>query len=91
VEVDAADPGVVVFRRSFLPLYRATLDGEPTGISVADLDRIGIEVPPGRHRLRLEIDRRPFRTAVALSLASLLLLLVGWIRSPAPRGAARLL
>jgi hypothetical protein len=91
VEVEAVDPGVVVFRRSFLPLYRATLDGEPIGITVADLDRIGIEVPAGRHRLRLEIDRRPFRISLAASVAGLLLLVVGSIRSPRPRVASRLL
>ena len=77
VEVSADGPGVVVFRRAHLPIYRAAIDEEPAPVVVANMDRAGVEVPAGVHRVRLWPDRRPlgWSTAVALLAVSALLAL----------------
>lgn len=72
VDVDAPSPGVVVFARAHLSLYRATLDGAPAPVVIADLCRVGVEVPAGVHRLVLATDRRPTRVAAALAGLGLL-------------------
>ncbi|HEX5758687.1 MAG TPA: hypothetical protein VF121_05795, partial [Thermoanaerobaculia bacterium] len=75
VEVDARSPGVLVVQRAHLPIYRATIDGRPAEPTVANLYRLGVEVPPGRHRVRLWVDRRP--PLYALSGTALALLALG--------------
>jgi hypothetical protein len=55
-------------------LWRATIDGKPAEVHAANLYRLGVEVPPGRHRVRLWLDRRPLALSflgVALALAAL--------------------
>ncbi len=77
VEVDSPVPGVLVVQRADLPLWRATVDGEPTRILPANLYRIGVRVPAGRHRVRLWVDRRPLYASGAgavLGLAGLVAL-----------------
>ncbi len=59
VDVDSPAGGVLLTRRAFLVIYRATVDGEPAPTVVANLHRLGVEVPPGAHRVRLWADRRP--------------------------------
>jgi hypothetical protein len=71
VETDAPAPGVLVLQRSWLPLYRATLDGAPVPIGVANLHRLGVEVPPGRHRVEIRTDRRPLGVSLAMALVGL--------------------
>ena len=77
VAVDAAGPGVLVIQRAYLPLYRATVDGEETPIRVANMHRMGIELPAGEHAVRLWVDRRPLAAAGVLSLLAAVGL--GWI------------
>ena len=77
VEVDAPLSGVLVIQRADLPLWRATVDGRPAPIEPANLDRIGVRVPAGRHRVRVAVDRRPLYGSAAasgLGLAGLLVL-----------------
>jgi hypothetical protein len=75
-EIEAqAGPGgsLLVLQRANL-LYQATLDGRPTPVLTANAHRIGVEVPPGRHTLRLTIDRRPLYRSLAGAAVGLLLL-----------------
>ena len=65
--VRAHGHSVLVTRRAFLPIYRATVDGEDTALRVANAHRLAIEVPDGEHRVRLWIDRRPFRASLAVA------------------------
>lgn len=70
-----AGPGgsLLVVQRSHI-LYEAEVDGRKAEVLTANLHRIGIEVPAGRHRVSLRIDRRPLERsffAVALGLALL--------------------
>ncbi|HVS62998.1 MAG TPA: hypothetical protein VMT85_05765 [Thermoanaerobaculia bacterium] len=52
--------GVLVAQRVFLSLYRATIDGEPAPITVANLHRLGLEVPAGEHRVEIWVESAPF-------------------------------
>ena len=84
-EVEAPAPGVLVVQRAFQPFYRATVDGTRAALRVANLHRIGIDVPAGRHRIDLWVDRRPL--AVSLFLSVLGLCGVAWL-ARRPREAA---
>jgi len=81
-EVAAAGAGVLVVDRAHLPLYRASVDDRAAGVEVANLDRIAIPVPAGRHRVRLWIDRRPLAASLATAVLGLAALggLVAWAR-----------
>ncbi len=77
IEVDSPVRGVLVVQQADLPLWRATVDGAPAPIEPANLYRIGVRVPAGRHRVRLWVDRRPLYWSAAasgLGLAGLLVL-----------------
>lgn len=92
IEVEAEAPaqgGTLVLRRAYLPVYRAEVDGRPARTLVANLTRLAVELPPGRHTVRIRADRRPTRAAFGVSL--LALGLVAWLaaagwpaRIPAP-------
>jgi hypothetical protein len=76
----AAGPGgaLLVVQRSNL-LFEATLDGRPAEVLTANAYRIGVQVPAGRHRVRLAIDRGPLRRSLVGALAGILLLpVLGW-------------
>lgn len=76
-EVVTPRRGVLVWNRAWLPLYRAEIDGAPAPTVVANLQQIGVEVPAGRHEVRVFADRRPLRRALAgAAVGALLLALV---------------
>jgi hypothetical protein len=64
---EAPDPAVAVVRRAYLPIYRATVDGNPAPIVLANAQRLGVEVPAGEHDLRIWVDRRPFYWSLLVS------------------------
>lgn len=76
LEVEAAaGPGgsLLVVQRSHL-LYKAEVDGKEAEVLAANLHRLAVEVPAGRHHIRFWIDRRPLERSffvVALGLALL--------------------
>ena len=70
-EIEAPAPGVLVVQRAFQPIYRATVDGTRAAVRVANLHRIGIDVPAGRHRVDLWVDRRPLAVSFFLSVLGL--------------------
>ena len=73
-EVDSPRPGVMVWRRAWLPLYRASVDGSPAAPVVANLHHLGVEVPAGRHAVRVWADRRPLVRAAWGAVAGAALL-----------------
>ena len=80
VEVEAMAPVVLLVQRAYLPLYRATLDGAPVALRIANLHRIGIDVPAGRHRVDLWVDRRPLHFSLCLSVVGAVALATLWRR-----------
>jgi hypothetical protein len=79
--------GVLVLRRAYLPIWRATIDGRPATPTIAQATRLALALPPGRHEVRLWISRRPLAWALAASLGGgvALLALAAW---PARRSSA---
>lgn len=76
-----AGGALLVLQRADL-LFEATVDGRSAEVDTANAHRIGVEVPAGRHTVRLFMDRRPLHRSLAGALAGLLLLplLVWWGR-----------
>lgn len=85
IEVEAPAAGYLRVQRSYQPLYRASVDGEPARIVAAGLHRLALPVPAGRHRVVLDVAPGPARLGAALAVAGLLALLTGarLLRSPA--------
>lgn len=69
--IDSPDGGALLIQRTFLPLYRATLDGAVVEIVPGNVHRMAIRVPAGRHGVRLWVDRKPFHLACGVALAAL--------------------
>jgi hypothetical protein len=80
VEVEAPTPGVLVWRRAHLSLYRATIDGAPAPVVPANVHRIGVELPSGNHRVRIWADRAPTRWSFVVALLGAAML--PFLRSP---------
>jgi hypothetical protein len=79
-DVESGSPGVLVIQRAWLPLYRASLDGAEVPVRIANLHRIGVEVPAGRHRVDLWVDRRPLWFSLCLTVLGAALLAALWRR-----------
>lgn len=62
--VDAETPGVLLWQRAHLPIYRATIDGAPAPAEPVNVHRLGVQVPAGRHTVRIWADRLPTRWAI---------------------------
>jgi hypothetical protein len=60
VELDVAGPGgLVVLRRSYHPLYRVRAGGRRLDTQPVNVTLLGIEVPPGAHRVVVDVDDTP--------------------------------
>jgi hypothetical protein len=75
VEVQARENTVLVWQRSHLPLYRATIDGNPAQVAVANLYRIAVPVPKGLHRVEIGPRRAPLHRAMIAAVLGVLGLL----------------
>jgi len=73
--VEAEAQGVVVFARTFLPTWRARLDGGPAPTLVANARDVGIAVPAGRHVVEISWDASPFRRGVVIQAVGLVVAL----------------
>jgi hypothetical protein len=66
------DGGLVVVERAWSPRWRATLAaGASLPTLPADLVLLAVEVPPGRHRVRLAVDARSEKIAGVIALLTL--------------------
>jgi hypothetical protein len=66
--------GLLVIQRSHLSLWEAEIDGKPAATVPANLYRLAVEVPEGRHRVRFRIDRTPLVRSVWAAVFGLALL-----------------
>lgn len=78
-EVNASATGVVVFAATYFRYWRAAVDGVRADVEIANGAFCGVRVPPGRHRVELVYDARPF---LAGSLGSAAFLAVSLILAP---------
>jgi hypothetical protein len=82
LEVDSPG-GLVVLRRSYHPLYRVRAGDRELATEPVNLTLLGITVPPGRHRVVVDVDGAPEALAAgAGGLAALAALLAGLLRRP---------
>lgn len=71
VDVDSEAGGALVVQRTYLPIYRATVDGRPARLVAANLHRMAMLVDPGPHRVRIWVERRSLLAGAALALLGL--------------------
>ncbi|HUO87263.1 MAG TPA: hypothetical protein VM617_07715 [Thermoanaerobaculia bacterium] len=86
VEVESGGGGLLVLRRSYHPIYRARSAGEALDTQPVNLTLLGVAVPPGRHRVVVDVDGRPEGAAAGVSLAVLAVAAVVLLRRPRRRG-----
>ncbi len=75
VEADAG--GHLVFSRTFFTAWKASVDGAPAPVLVANSRDLAVAVPPGRHRVEFAWDARPFRLGVGLQALAFALAAAG--------------
>ena len=59
LEVEAGPGGGLLVVQRSIHLWEAEIDGNPAEVVPANLYRLGLEVPAGRHRVVFTIDRAP--------------------------------
>jgi uncharacterized membrane protein YfhO len=69
--VEAEGAGHLIFSRTFFASWKASLDGRPAPVLVANARDLAVAVPAGRHRVEIVWDARPFRVGVALQALAL--------------------
>lgn len=73
--------GLLVLRRSFHPVYRAVAGDRRLRTVPVNLVLLGVRVPPGTHRVVVEVSSWPEIAAAAVAAAAVLLaLIVIWRR-----------
>jgi len=78
VEVDAAAPSLVTLSQTFYHSWRAYVDGQPTPLLRANYAFQAVQVPAGKHQVRLVYEDRAFFTGAVLSALAILGCLIGW-------------
>ncbi|HMA19117.1 MAG TPA: hypothetical protein VKS03_11820, partial [Thermoanaerobaculia bacterium] len=72
VDVDAPAAGHLVWSRTFFPAWKATLDGSPARVLLANGRDLAVAVPGGRHRVEVAWSSVTFRLGVLFqAIASL--------------------
>ncbi|HEV7786463.1 MAG TPA: hypothetical protein VGQ28_14045, partial [Thermoanaerobaculia bacterium] len=64
--------GLLVLRRAYQPLYRATAEGQRLQTLAVDLAVLGVQVPPGKHLVEIAASAGPEKAAGLVALAALL-------------------
>ncbi len=78
--VESQAPGFLVFSRTFLPAWKARLDGHAAPVLVANARDLAVAVPAGAHRVEFVWDPAPLARGTALQAGALLLLAAVGIR-----------
>ncbi len=78
LEVQADEPALIVVAQSFYHPWHAYVDGKPTPLWEANYAFQALQVPAGRHEVRLAYEDRMFETGAVISLATLLFAGLGW-------------
>jgi hypothetical protein len=67
IEVEAAAPSLVVVAQTFYHNWQASIDGQSTPLLRANYGFQAVQVPQGRHIIRLEYKDHAFKTGAVLS------------------------
>jgi hypothetical protein len=79
IEVEAGAPAMVVVAQAFYHPWHAYVDGKPTPLWRANHAFQALEVPAGKHQVRLAYEDRNFLYGSIISLTSLLGCGVTWV------------
>ena len=83
VEVESSG-GILAVRRTYQPIYRAEADGVELRTQPINVSLLGVEVPAGRHRVRIFVSSLPEKLAGIVAFAALVAALaVAWRARPA--------
>jgi hypothetical protein len=82
VEVEVESPGaaMVTISQAWYPNWKASVDGKRVPLWRANEAFQALEVPAGRHQVRLEYDDAAFRWGGAVSVLALVVCGVWWVR-----------
>lgn len=85
IEAQADSPSLVVVAQSWYHDWRAYVDGRPAALLRADDAFQAVQIPAGRHHIRLAYEDRAFEIGAAVSLAAWLGCLTGLVGMPGRR------
>lgn len=72
IELEVEGPGgLAIVRRAYQPLFRARAEGRRLRTVPVNLALLGVEVPPGKHRVEMDVSAWPEWVAGAVALAVL--------------------
>jgi hypothetical protein len=80
-ETAAEAPAMLVVAQSYYHCWKATVDGRPATLWRANYAFQAVEVPAGRHAVRLAYEDRAFWLGAVISLAALGFCILGWLRA----------
>jgi hypothetical protein len=78
--VNADHPAWVVVAQTYYHHWQASVDGRPAMVWKANHAYQALEIPAGRHDIRLTYVDQPFRIGLVVSLATFLGMIIAWIR-----------
>jgi uncharacterized membrane protein YfhO len=81
-DINAAAPSLVVLSQSYYHLWRAFVDAKSVPLLRANLAFQAVEVPAGRHRIKLIYRDPNLEIGAMISLLSLVACGLIWLRSP---------
>lgn len=88
VATESSSPAYLVLSEVYYPDWKATVDGKPVKILPADYLFRAVQIPAGKHEVRMVLASTTYRIGLALTLGSLafiiVMLLVGRQRSYSP-------
>jgi len=70
-ELEVEHAGVLVWQRTYFPAWRADVDGVRAPTVAADGHLVGVELPAGRHDVRVVWPSGPAKAGLALAAAGL--------------------
>ncbi len=78
VEVEAAAPSMLVVSQTYYHPWRAYVDARSTPLLRANYAFQAIQVPGGRHQVRLVYEDRAFQSGASISALAVIGCLIGW-------------
>jgi hypothetical protein len=80
-DVEAAEPSLVTLSQTYYHRWRASIDGHPALLLRANYAFQALEVPTGKHTVRLSYRDEAFYAGAVISAVSLLGCVISWLRS----------